>query len=159
MESEKRQGRRKEKAFAFLFVFRHAPQSIIWPVSCRKASATHSQAAARRASLAIAAAGASAARQQGLEQAALLLAVIRCQGRWRAKRLARRAEEAQRKIETEKQKAAGTASRPIQVVEADAPSAPPAPAQATAPAATHAGATKKKKKGMFGSMFSSKSKK
>ena len=59
----------------------------------------------------------------------------------------------------EKQKAAGTASRPIQVVEAEAPSAPPAPAQATAPAATDAGATKKKKKGMFGSMFSSKSKK
>ena len=56
----------------------------------------------------------------------------------------------------EKQKAAGTASRPIQVVEAEAPSAP---AQATAPAATDAGATKKKKKGMFGSMFSSKSKK
>ena len=60
----------------------------------------------------------------------------------------------------EKQKAAGTASRPIQVVEAEAPSAPPAPpAHATAPAATDAGATKKKKKGMFGSMFSSKSKK
>ena len=59
----------------------------------------------------------------------------------------------------EKQKAAGTASRPIQVVEAEAPPAPPAPAQATAPAATDAGATKKKKKGMFGSMFSSKSKK
>ncbi len=52
----------------------------------------------------------------------------------------------------EKQKAAGTASRPIQVVEAEAP------AQATAPAATDAGATKKKK-GMFRSMFSSKSKK
>ena len=49
MESEKRQGRREEKAFAFLFVFRHASQSIIWLVSCRKASATHSQAAARRA--------------------------------------------------------------------------------------------------------------
>ena len=68
--------------------------------------------------------------------------------------------EARVKSVAEKQKAAGTASRPIQVVEAEAPSAPPAPpAHATAPAATDAGATKKKKKGMFGSMFSSKSKK
>lgn len=68
--------------------------------------------------------------------------------------------EARVKSVAEKQKAAGTASRPIQVVEAEAPPPPAAPAQATAAAATDAGATKKKKKkGMFGSMFSSKSKK
>ena len=68
--------------------------------------------------------------------------------------------EARVKSVAEKQKAAGTASRPIQVVEAEAPRPPAAPAQATAAAATDAGATKKKKKkGMFGSMFSSKSKK
>jgi len=67
--------------------------------------------------------------------------------------------EARVKSVAEKQKAAGTASRPIQVVEAEAPPPPAAPAQATAAAATDAGAMKKKKKGMFGSMFSSKSKK
>ena len=67
--------------------------------------------------------------------------------------------EARVKSVAEKQKAAGTASRPIHVAEAEA-----APAQATGAAAgaaaTDVGATKKKKKkGMFGSMFSSKSKK
>ena len=68
--------------------------------------------------------------------------------------------EARVKSVAEKQKAAGTASRPIQVVEAEAPPPPAALAQANAAAATDAGATKKKKKkGMFGSMFSSKSKK
>ena len=73
--------------------------------------------------------------------------------------------EARVKSVAEKQKAAGTASRPIQVAEAEAApaQAAAAPAQAAAAAgaaATDAGATKKKKKkGMFGSMFSSKSKK
>ena len=67
--------------------------------------------------------------------------------------------EARVKSVAEKQKAAGTASRPIHVAEAEA-----VPAQATGAAAgaaaTDVGATKKKKKkGMFGSMFSSKSKK
>ena len=68
--------------------------------------------------------------------------------------------EARVKSVAEKQKAAGTASRPIQVAEAEAAPARRRAGAAAGAAATDAGATKKKKKkGMFGSMFSSKSKK
>ena len=41
-----------------------------------------------------------------MEQAALLVVVVRCQGRWRAKRLARQAHEAQSRLLLEKAAAA-----------------------------------------------------